>query len=421
MSALLSSTTPPRRLLDGPDGMPRSLAGHRVLLPPPPPPGGRPQPGVIELVAKAGLRGRGGAGFPTARKMRSVAERRGPRVVVANGTEGEPVSRKDETLLIEHPHLVIDGALWAAAAIGAERVVLAVERSRTEALRSARAALHERGAPAGTMGVELVETPPRYVAGEESALVHWLNGGDARPTTAPRPFERGVGGRPTLVQNVETLAHLALIATHGADWFRRVGSPDEPGTMLVTVTASPPHSAVLEAAVGTPLGELIARAGGARPAAVLVGGFFGAWLPSSLLHLPLSREALAAHGASPGAGVVLALPEDACGLQETARILGWYAAESAGQCGPCVFGLADLASAAAQLAAGALERHGARRLERWAAEIEGRGACHHPNGAVRLLTSALRVFAADVERHLAGSPCRARPAFAVPASREIWR
>ena len=138
----------------------------------------------------------------------------------------------------------------------------------------------------GNIPVEVCGTPPRYVAGEETALVHWLNGGDAKPTmTPPRPFEKGVDGRPTLINNAETACHLALVVEHGADWFRQAGTDDEPGTCLVSISGGVANGGVIEAAVGTPLAEVIRSAGGlsAPASAVLVGGYFGAWIPASAI------------------------------------------------------------------------------------------------------------------------------------------
>ncbi|MEA2588365.1 MAG: hypothetical protein QOH66_1292, partial [Actinomycetota bacterium] len=323
----------------------QSLAEHRTRYPRPPVPRARPLTELIDVVERAGLRGRGGAGFPTAVKMRTVAKGRGRAVVLANGTEGEPASYKDKLLLTHQPHLVLDGALLAAAAVGADRVVIGVEETAPEALGAMRRALAERASsePAGVR-VEVVATPAGYVSGEESALVSFVNGGPALPTTAPRPFERGVGRRPTLVQNVETLAHLAQIARNGAGWFRQSGSPEEPGTALVTVSGAVARPGVIEVPIGTPLEAIVGRAAPVgRPAAALVGGFFGTWVPAAQFGLPFSRAGLAQAGASPGAGVVIVLADGACGLTETARIMAWYAAESAGQCGPCVFGLVALA------------------------------------------------------------------------------
>jgi NADH:ubiquinone oxidoreductase subunit F (NADH-binding) len=365
---------------------------------------------IIDLVERAGLRGRGGAGFPTAVKMRAVARGRSRAVVVANGTEGEPASYKDKLLLTHQPHLVLDGALLAAAAVGAERVVLGVEESAPEAARALRRALAERAsAEPGGIDVEVVATPSGYVSGEESALVAFVNGGPARPTTVPpRPFEKGVGRRPTLVSNVETLGHLAQIARNGATWFRGSGSAEEPGTALVTLSGALSRPGVIEVPIGTPLSTIVERGGPLGPVgAALVGGFFGTWVPAESFGLAFSRAGLAEVGASPGAGVVIVVPEGACGLAETARIMAWYAAEGAGQCGPCVFGLPAIAGEMAALSHGPVPAGGLARLKRWAAQVEGRGACRHPDGSVRLLRSALAAFPEDVEAHLGGRPCPA--------------
>jgi NADH:ubiquinone oxidoreductase subunit F (NADH-binding) len=249
-----------------------------------------------------------------------------------------------------------------------------------------------------------------------------------RPTLAPpRPFERGVERRPTLVQNVETLAHLAQIAAFGPNWFRQVGVADDAGTSLFTVTGAVSHPCVLEAATGTSARDVLLSAGctGVGVRAVLVGGFFGTWVATQQLRtMPLSRNALGEIGASPGAGVLVALPEAACGLAETARVLAWYAGESVGQCGPCAFGLPDLARVTARIAMGSGSAADVALVGRWAGDIEGRGACRHPDGAVRLLRSALTVFADDLEQHLRGRACAGAAGprvLRVPDSTREWR
>ena len=389
------------------NGPPVPLTGHRQQYPAPLL-SARPLVDVTTAVQRSGLRGRGGAGFPTGLKLAAVAERHNRKpVVVVNGSEGEPASGKDLLLLTRHPHLVLDGALLAAAAVGATEVVVCVDRAATAALQIVRAAIAERSrTERSSRVVRVAAIPHRYVAGEESALVHWLNGGDAKPTvTPPRPFEAGVGGRPTLVDNVETLAHLAQIVRWGPEWFRQHGTDDEPGTMLVTVSGAVERPGVHEVPVGARLSAAIRAAGGSlsRTGAVLVGGYFGAWLSTTQARCTrLCNEDLRPLGAGLGCGAVVVLPPDACGLKETARILNWLAGESAGQCGSCVHGLAAIAGGAADLFRG---DDAVERLHRWAAQVEGRGACHLPNGAVRLLRSGLAVFEDEVERHRSGAGC----------------
>jgi NADH:ubiquinone oxidoreductase subunit F (NADH-binding) len=245
----------------------------------------------------------------------------------------------------------------------------------------------------GRIAVRIAAVPDGFVAGEETALVHHLNGGPAVPTlTPPRPFERGVGGRPTLIQNAETVAHVALIARFGPDWFRQLGTRAEPGSALFTVSGAVQRPGVHEIGLGTSLRELIALAGGATkaPQAFLIGGYFGTWIAAAdAAQLTLDDACLWQRGGGLGAGVVFVLPVGVSGLAETARIARYLATESAGQCGPCVHGLAAIAEALEATVRGRDERD---RIMRWCSQVTGRGACRHPDGATRFVASGLRVF-----------------------------
>jgi NADH:ubiquinone oxidoreductase subunit F (NADH-binding) len=372
---------------------------------------------LIADVRAAGLTGRGGAAFPVHRKLEAVAAARtGRAVVVGNGAEGEPASHKDEALLFLAPHLVLDGLQLAAEATGAGRAVLYVRedlrvRTRLDDYLPERVASGQDRLP-----VEIVWSPGRFLAGEESALASRISGGPAVPRfTPPRVFEHGVDGRPTLVQNVETLAHLALIARYGPGWFRAMGTPDEPGTMLCTLRQASGSVDVAEAAIGTPLARLLDLP---AAAAVLVGGYHGAWLPAAqAAQLTLSNAELRPAGAFTGAGVLAALPAGRCGLIESARVARYLALESAGQCGPCLNGLPSIAAAMADLAGPHPEPRVLDNLGRWAGLVEGRGACHHPDGTVRFLRSALRVFGPEVRLHQQGrcSAATGEPFLPVPA------
>ena len=414
------------RLLAGlrSDGRPVTLDEHLRRFGPAPGLRGRHDGRrLIDLVDAAGLRGRGGAGFPTARKLEAVAAGRGRAIVVANGAEGEPPSGKDKVLLAYVPHLLLDGAVLAAHAVGASEAVIAIGRASRDAVAHA---IGERRRAGVDGGVRLrpILIPDRFVAGEESALVRFLNGGPALPaSTPPRPFERGVGGAPTLIQNVETLANVALVARFGPDWFRSVGAPDEPGSALVTLSGAVREAGVYEVPLGTPLRDLVSQAGGSTTelSALLVGGYFGTWIPAAeALSAPLSTAGLAPFGASPGARAIVALPVDGCGLRETARVARWLAAESAGQCGPCVFGLAAVADDLEQLTGRDTADAAYRRLERRLPLIAGRGACHHPDGAAAFVASALRVFAREIDLHARHGRCSGRterPVLRLPSRR----
>jgi NADH:ubiquinone oxidoreductase subunit F (NADH-binding) len=367
-------------------------------------------------VDQAGLTGRGGAGFPAARKLAAVAAGDAP-VVVANGTEAEPASAKDKVLLARAPHLVLDGAALAAEIVGARQAIIVVHHSVRPIVDDA--AAERRRARLGRVGLTVMTAADRFVGGEASAIVNWIDRGIPVPTpTPPRVSERGLRASPTLVQNVETLAHLALIARFGASWFRSAGPAAEPGSMLVTIIGAVREPCVQEIAVGTPVGRVLDLAGGpsAPLQALLLGGYFGTWVDAaSAAGAPFSAAGLSSLGAAPGAGLIAALPADACGLRETARVVRYLADESAGQCGPCLFGLHAVAGQAEELADG--RNCDLRRLRRWLGQVDGRGACGHPDGAVRLVRSALAVFASERDRHARGWCCGTRSILPVPPRR----
>lgn len=370
---------------------------------------GRARPDLIGQVEAAGLTGRGGAGFSAGIKMRTVATRGGPAVLVANGMESEPVSGKDQALLARAPHLVLDGIEVAAAAVGATASYLCLPQTRGWLAEIVLRALDERASAGAGLPLEVHELPHRYVSSEQTSLIQWLNGREALPTVMPRPYERGVRGRPTLINNVETLAHIALIARYGAAWFREAGLADAPGTMLTTAAGAFTQPGVYEIAGGTRLGDVLATANVSTDVeAVLVGGYFGSWHPvDDIAALPFSKAGLGRAGAAPGAGVLFALPPASCGLVEAARILRYLADESAQQCGPCLFGLPAIAGDLTQLASGRPEGDPLDRLHRRFRQISGRGACRHPDGAVRMAASALSTFAADAHAHARRRPCLA--------------
>jgi NADH:ubiquinone oxidoreductase subunit F (NADH-binding) len=350
---------------------------------------------------------------------------------VANGAEGEPASAKDKSLLLLAPHLVLDGMQLAAEAVGADDAVLYAGIDKVNVTWLTGLITQRRAAGIDRAPVRLIVAPPRFIAGQESALASRISGGPALPAfTPPRVYQRGVDGRPTLVQNVETLAHLSLIGRYGPSWFRSVGTPDEPGTMICTLRQADGRVDLTEAPLGAPLTSLLDLRGAP---AVLIGGYHGAWLPAdTAAELTLSDADLRPHGATVGAGVLAALPADRCGLRETARVARYLALESAGQCGPCRNGLPRIAGALAELAdvgAGTSSRRPdpevVSNLRRWAGLVERRGACAHPDGTVRFVASALRTFGAEVGAHLDGRCTKPNlwpflPVSAEPAAEQDW-
>jgi NADH:ubiquinone oxidoreductase subunit F (NADH-binding) len=360
---------------------------------------------LIAMTDQAGLRGRGGASFATAVKLRSVARRPGPRAVLVNAAEGEPMSFKDRVLLERAPHLVLDGALAAAAAVDATRIVIAVRRDAIAAGSAMQAAIEARA----LRGVELCAVPDAYLAGQESALIRHLDGGPLKPLVMPpRAFERGLRRRPTLVHNAETIAHLALIERHGPAWFRELGTVEHPGSTLVTVGGAVARPGVYEIACGTALPEVLRAAGETTEPlrAVLIGGFHGIWIGAErCASVRLSDDGLARHGGSVAAGVVIALGRCACPAREVAATVAWLAGQSAHQCGPCSNGLPALAQLLAAIVAGHAPADAFDRLARWTRDIAGRGACGLPDGAARFVSSAVRVFSEELAEHARRGPC----------------
>ena len=363
-------------------------------------------------VAASGLSGRGGGGFPAAVKWEAVLRTNRRPVVVVNAMEGEPASAKDRALLAWSPHLVLDGAELVAALSGARSVVVCVADDRDDSAHAVRRAVVERARSGSPRPISVERPPARYVTGEESALVSWLERRDARPVLrVDKSVPLRVGRRPVLLHNAETLAQVALIARHGAAWFRSLGAPDAPGTTLVTVSGAVTTPGVVEVELGTPVHEVVRRCRPRGPVAgYLVGGYGGAWLAPGLGGTPLAPDPLARVGATLGVGIVIALPVGSCGIAETARIARWMAGESAGQCGPCVFGLPAIADDLELLAAGRADAGVLARIEDRSRSVVGRGACRHPDGVARMVRSALVTFAADAARHAAGDPCDGRHA-----------
>ncbi|HQT99285.1 MAG TPA: NADH-ubiquinone oxidoreductase-F iron-sulfur binding region domain-containing protein [Acidimicrobiales bacterium] len=403
---MLESTQLPR-LLSGTPGTPRTLVQHEEAFR-----SSFRTGSLLDELEASGLTGRGGAAFPTGIKARFLRDQRGHhKYVVVNAMEGEPASHKDLTLLSTNPHLVLDGAEILASIVGASRIAVAVARDNPVVVNHVKRALHERERRS-KRGAELeLHTPPwRYVAGEESALVHWLDDNESLPQYRPRrPHVLKIGHDPVMLDNAETCANVGLIGRYGAQWFRGLGPSTSPGTQLASVTGAVARPTVLEVVLGTPLRQVLAAAGAdTNPQAVLLGGYGGSWLSGDEIDVAYDNASLAPRGVSVGAGVLVVVPREACGILETQRVVRWMANESARQCGPCAFGLPALADDLTQIVQPTRDAPSAlRRLVERANVIEGRGACHHPDGVVRFVRSALNVFRHDVDEHVRGNPCAA--------------
>lgn len=359
---------------------------------------------LLDEIRQAGVLGRGGAGFPMSVKLTTVREagRRGlDTVLVANGEEGEPASIKDRWLLRHRPHLVLDGLRLAAQIVGARHAhVYASDPRAAGGIRSALDGLPPEALDGVTVSVHMVE--PGYVAGEETAAVQAINGGPAKPTDKPpRPFEEGVGGLPTLVSNVETLANLPFVARHGAAAYREVGTDNSPGTFLATVTGGGRAPGLYEVPHGTPAAELIALHGIAaeRVRGALMGGYFAGLLGRQVLDITLDHETLRGVGSGLGCGAVSVLTDE-CPVAVAASVLDYFDRENAAQCGSCFNGTAAMAAAAGALRNGAATAEDLARLKRWSVVLRGRGACATLDAATNIAASLLATFPDEVARHL---------------------
>lgn len=363
---------------------------------------------LLELTRAADLRGRGGAGFPFARKLETVAASHGRPVVVVNVSEGEPASLKDAVLALSRPHLVLDGAAVSARALGARTVHLVVTEEHPALPAALEAALAERRHRPGRLRWRLHVARQRFVSGQARAVVELLSGRENLPVTSWQPEAReGVRGRPTLLSNAETFAHVALLAAARAD--------GPPGTRLLTLSGLYAEPHVVEVPHGTPWTEVLPAKVLDRP--VLVGGYHGTWAAAGALGgLTVSRESMASAGLALGAGVVLPLAAGDCPVARTAAITRYLAGQSAGRCGPCSNGLPALAGAVAEVARGV---GGTERAAQLAGLVTGRGACAHPDGTARLVRSLLTVFGDEVAGHGSGWCGYAEPATPVLRRAEL--
>src|ERR1700677_2345710 len=394
------------RLTAGLDRMARlDLAAHRDVF------GPLPRLTAAELIAMAedvDLRGQGGAAFPFARKVQAVIDSADandcPTIVVVNATEGEPGSVKDKMLMIRSPYLILSGAALAAEAIGAEEIIIGVAgdelaNSSIEAAIAAEPGLRKL--------TRVVQLPDRFISGESGALIRGING--KRPVPPGRKVlasDSGVDDLPTLLSNASTFAQLAVLALLGPERFAAVGTPDEPGTVLLSVGGSAMQPGVVEVPTGVPLAAVLYICLAPAGDGVLVGGYHGMWLPAETAYaVPVSRAGMAAVGGTLGSGIVLPLGDGTCPLGEVSRIASYLAGESAGQCGPCKLGLPAIARSLAALIDGSGGIEALDVARRSAAAVAGRGACSHPDGVTRFVLSALDVFTEDLAAHVFHSSC----------------
>ena len=390
--------------------------------------------GTIGVIAESRLRGRGGGGFPVGDKWRAAASVEAPRrYVVANGYGADPASQTDRTIMERRPAAVVEGAAIAAFAIGAEDVILAVRAEATEAVAALEGAV-TAAYEAGILGTEVFGSDRRidvevrtvqgaYLLGEETILIKALEGKRGQPEQRPpHPTSDGLWGMPTVVQNVQTLATVPWILERGPAAFRKIGTDEAPGTILVQVRG-PEKAGVAEVPFGTTLREIANLTGGPgrgrKLKAVLVGGPSGGILPADQLAAPYTFETLRDLGAHVGSGSVIVADDRAC-IVDLARLLTRYCADEAcGKTIPCRIGTRRLAEVGERLAAGTSRGGDLDLATDLAADIVGSGLCDHERLATLPLMSGLRYFRAEIDAHLLAGECPAGVChpIAVPADR----
>ncbi|MGH8984083.1 MAG: NADH-ubiquinone oxidoreductase-F iron-sulfur binding region domain-containing protein [Acidimicrobiia bacterium] len=385
--------------------------------------------GIVATILAAGLRGRGGAGFPTGRKWETVARNAAggrPSTVVVNGAEGEPGTFKDRSILRRDPYQVIEGAFIAARAVYADRVIIALKRSFTAEVERTRRALAEMRAAnvlSRAIGCSIFEGPDEYLYGEESALLETIDGRGPFPRVVP-PYRIGLLGEdpwrpvdagPALVNNVETIANVPNIVARGVGWFRSVGTPDSPGTVVCTVTGDLRRHGVGEVRMGTPLRHVLETIGGGpvagAPVKAVLSGVANPVILGDQLDVPVSHEGMASIGCGLGSAgfMVFAQPTDMVAV--AAGVARFLSIESCGQCTPCKTDGTLLATLLDRLARSRATRVDLDVIESRIRSVAYGARCYLGAQQETVLSSILDRFRNEFEGHLSGNAPAAEPVF----------
>jgi NADH:ubiquinone oxidoreductase subunit F (NADH-binding) len=393
---------------------------------------------VLDELDRSGLRGRGGAGFPTGRKWRTIAESAGAtRYVVCNAAEGEPGTFKDRALMRHDPYQIVEGIAIAAFAVGAREAFIGVKASFTPERESMTRAVveMERAGFFDELSVGIVAGPEEYLFGEEKAMLEVIEGNDPLPRWLP-PYLHGLfatspqlgweargdgtaavpGSNPTLMNNVETLANVTHVLAGGADWFRSLGTPESAGNVVCTVSGDVEYAGVLEVELGTPLHEVLTASGAPQPGhrvKAVLPGVSNAVLPGARVDTPVSYEGFAAAGSGLGSAGFVVYDDTACMVQLACLVSRFLWVESCGQCPPCKLGTGAIAAALDAFASGAVDEDDSARLEHWLANVADANRCSLPVEAQQLVPSLLAEFADDFTAHAAGS-CALRHDLVLP-------
>lgn len=379
--------------------------------------------GVVELIKRSGLRGRGGAGFPTGKKWEMVVQRKADRkYLCCNAAEDEPGTFKDRYLLRSNPHQLIEGAILGAYAICAAEVYLYINGHYEEeiafmeqALQTAKEKGHWGKQIEGTsfsVELKITQSPGTYVAGEETALLEVVEGRLAKPRQKPPyyPAVQGLYGMPTVVNNAETLSNVAHIIREGVDWFRMLGTASSPGTLVFTLTGDINRPGLYELPLGSSLRDLIevyggGICGGKQLKAVFPGGPSNAIIAADQIDVALDFDALKAIGSGLGTGAVIVMSEDACMVQSAIQYARFFARESCGQCPPCKLGTAHLSEILEKIESGQGDEKDLQQIEQVCGMVKGRGYCYLLTGASIAVESIFRRFKGEYVAHVQQGAC----------------
>lgn len=382
---------------------------------------------IIAEIKKAGMRGRGGAGFPTGIKWEKVLHHRVPEhYFVCNAGEHEPGTFKDRHLLKTNPHQLLEGALIAAFTVKAKASFVYVNHEYVEELANLRKAAEQARAH-GFLGknvlgtgvdieIEFIEGQGSYVAGEETAMLESMQGRPAMPRQKPPfyPTDFGLYGKPTLVNNVETLCNIPPLLRNGAAWFKQVGTEKSPGTMLFSLSGAVNRPGVYELPMGTPIRTLIYECGGGisggrKVKAVFPGGPSFAMLTADQLDTPMDFENLKQAGTGLGSAGVIVVDDQTCMVETALKYTNFFKVESCGQCPPCRMGTINLAAVLQKIEDGEGTEKDLAALLQLCGFVKGRGYCTVVTGAAVIGESTLRLFRREFEEHIGQKRCPFKP------------
>ncbi len=379
---------------------------------------------VIEEILKSGLRGRGGAGFPTGLKWKLAREREADeKFVICNADEGDPGAFMDRAVLEGDPHAVLEGMAIAAYAIGAKKGYIYVRAEYPLAIKRLEIAISQ-ARNYGLLGRNILEKnfdfdvdlrigAGAFVCGEETALIASIEGKRGMPRPRPPfPVERGLWGKPTVINNVETFATVRHIILNGSSWFSSIGTENSKGTKIFALSGKVENTGLVEVPMGITLGEIVFDIGGGTPKgkkfkAVQTGGPSGGCIPPSLLNLPVDYESLKEAGAIMGSGGMIVLDEDNCMVNMAKYFVEFTMSESCGQCTPCRVGLKHLYDILDRITKGKGKPDDLIRLEKIAKEVRDSSLCGLGQTAPNPILSTLDYFRDEYEDHILRKRCKA--------------